>query len=59
MAKAGKKYQDAAKLLETGKVYSVEEAIELVKKTATAKFDETIELHVRLEIGRASCRERV
>ena len=44
MAKAGKKYQDAVKLLETGKVYTVEEAIELVKKTATAKFDETIEL---------------
>ena len=39
MAKAGKKYQDAVKLLETGKVYTVEEAIELVKKTATAKFD--------------------
>lgn len=50
MAKAGKKYQDAVKLLETGKVYTVEEAIELVKKTATAKFDETIELHVRLGV---------
>ena len=50
MAKAGKKYQEAVKLLETGKVYTVEEAIELVKKTATAKFDETIELHVRLGV---------
>ena len=50
MAKAGKKYQDAAKLLEAGKVYTVEEAVELVKKTATAKFDETIELHVRLGV---------
>ena len=50
MAKHGKKYQDAAKLLEDGKFYSVAEAMELVKKTATAKFDETIELHVRLGV---------
>ena len=50
MAKHGKKYQDAAKLLEAGKLYSVAEAMELVKKTATAKFDETIELHVRLGV---------
>ena len=50
MAKAGKKYQDASKLLEAGKLYSVAEAMELVKKTATAKFDETIELHVRLGV---------
>ncbi|UZD43306.1 50S ribosomal protein L1 [Selenomonas sputigena] len=50
MAKHGKKYQDAAKLLEDGKLYSVAEAMELVKKTATAKFDETIELHVRLGV---------
>ena len=50
MAKHGKKYQDAAKLLEVGKLYSVAEAMELVKKTATAKFDETIELHVRLGV---------
>ena len=50
MAKAGKKYQEAAKLLEAGKMYTVDEALELVKKTATAKFDETIELHVRLGV---------
>ena len=50
MAKHGKKYQDAAKLLEAGKLYSVAEAMDLVKKTATAKFDETIELHVRLGV---------
>ena len=50
MAKAGKKYQEAAKLLEAGKIYTVDEALELVKKTATAKFDETIELHVRLGV---------
>lgn len=50
MAKHGKKYQEAAKLLEEGKVYTAKEAVELVKKTASAKFDETIELHVRLGV---------
>ena len=50
MAKRGKKYQDAAKLIEADKLYSADEAMELVKKTATAKFDETIELHVRLGV---------
>ena len=50
MAKAGKKYQEASKLLEAGKIYTVDEAMELVKKTAMAKFDETIELHVRLGV---------
>jgi large subunit ribosomal protein L1 len=50
MAKAGKKYQDAAKLVEAGKLYTPAEAMELVKKTATKKFDETIELHVRLGV---------
>lgn len=50
MAKHGKKYQDAAKLIEAGRAYAPAEAMELVKKTATAKFDETIELHVRLGV---------
>lgn len=50
MAKAGKKYQDALKLVEADKIYPVAEAFELVKKTATAKFDETVELHVRLGV---------
>jgi len=50
MAKAGKKYQDACKLIEAGKLYTPAEAMDLVKKTATAKFDETIELHVRLGV---------
>ena len=50
MAKVGKKYQDACKLVEADKVYNVAEAMDLVKKTATAKFDETIELHVRLGV---------
>jgi large subunit ribosomal protein L1 len=50
MAKAGKKYQDACKLIEADKIYTPAEAMDLVKKTATAKFDETIELHVRLGV---------
>ena len=50
MAKLGKKYQDALKLVEADKIYPVKEAMELVKKTATAKFDETVELHVRLGV---------
>lgn len=50
MAKAGKKYQEACKLVEEGKLYTAAEAMDLVKKTATAKFDESIELHVRLGV---------
>ena len=45
--KHGKKYTDAAKLIESGKFYDPTEATKLVKKTATAKFDETIEIHIR------------
>ncbi|MBO4400333.1 MAG: 50S ribosomal protein L1 [Selenomonadaceae bacterium] len=50
MAKKGKKYRAAAELIEEGKLYEVDEAVELVKKTSTAKFDETIEMHVRLGV---------
>ena len=50
MAKNGKKYRAAAELIEEGKLYEVDEAVELVKKTSTAKFDETIEMHVRLGV---------
>ena len=45
--KRGKKYQEAAKLIERGNLYDKAEAISLVKKTAVAKFDETIEAHIR------------
>ena len=50
MAKQSKRFREAEKLLENGKFYSVKEAVDLVKKTATTKFDETIELHVRLGV---------
>ncbi|MBQ0026044.1 MAG: 50S ribosomal protein L1 [Lachnospiraceae bacterium] len=45
--KKGKKYIEAAKLVNRATLYDVPEAVSLLKKTATAKFDETIELHVR------------
>ena len=45
--KRGKKYQEAAKLIERGTLYDKAEAISLVKKSAVAKFDETIEVHIR------------
>jgi large subunit ribosomal protein L1 len=47
---AGKKYKEAAKLVDSKKVYSIDEAAELIKKTSAAKFDATVELHVRLGI---------
>ena len=45
--KHGKKYVEAAKLIEKTKLYEADEAIALVKKSASAKFDETVELHIR------------
>ncbi len=46
----GKKYIDSAKLVDTAKLYDSAEALELVCQTAKAKFDETVELHVRLGV---------
>ena len=48
--KHGKKYNESVKLIETGKLYDVEEAVDVAVKTATAKFDETVEIHVRLGV---------
>ena len=48
--KKGKKYQDSVKLIEKGKLYDTAEALELVCQTAKAKFDETVEIHVRLGV---------
>ncbi len=50
MAKMGKKYSDSTKLIEKSKAYDVAEAMELVCQTSKAKFDETIEVHVRLGV---------
>ncbi len=48
--KRGKKYQDSEKLLEKGKLYDAADALDLVCKTAKAKFDETVELHIKLGV---------
>lgn len=48
--KRGKKYVEAAKLVNKNEVYDVKKAVELVKSTAVRKFDETIEAHVRLGV---------
>ena len=48
--KHGKKYNESAKLIEAGKFYDVNEAVEIAVKTGTAKFDETVEIHVRLGV---------
>ncbi|MDR0646524.1 MAG: 50S ribosomal protein L1 [Elusimicrobiota bacterium] len=46
----GKRFEKAKKTVEAGKLYALKEAVEIAKKNATAKFDETVELHVRLGI---------
>ena len=50
MAKFGKKYVDSVKLIEKSKLYDPAEAMALVCQTSKAKFDETIEVHVRLGV---------
>ncbi len=46
----GKKYQEAAKLVDKGRAYPPQEAIALAKKASFARFDETVELHFRLAV---------
>ncbi|MDD6401306.1 MAG: 50S ribosomal protein L1 [Lachnospiraceae bacterium] len=48
--KKGKRYTEAAKLIEKSSLYELDEAVSLVKKAASAKFDETIEAHLRLGV---------
>ena len=48
--KHGKKYNESGKLVEPGKLYDIDEAVEVAVKTGTAKFDETVEIHVRLGV---------
>jgi len=59
MAKHGKKYQEAAKLIEPTKAYSLQEAVELAKKTTYAKFDETVELHLRMNLDQRSADQQI
>lgn len=48
--KKGKRYAAAAKLVDRTNLYDVEEAVDIVKKSASAKFDETVEAHIRLGV---------
>lgn len=50
LERRGKKYQESAKLIEKNKIYSLKEATELAIKTSPAKFDASVELHVRLGV---------
>ncbi|MDH4269711.1 MAG: 50S ribosomal protein L1 [Dehalococcoidia bacterium] len=59
MEKHGKKYQEASKLVDKSKSYAPEEAIELAKKASYAKFDETVELHLRMGVDPRSADQQV
>lgn len=56
---SSKRFEEAKKLVDKSKIYSIEEAIALVKKTATAKYDEAIELHIRLGIDPSKSDQQV
>ena len=55
----GKKYVESVKLIDKSKAYTPAEAIELVEKTAKAKFDETVELHVKLGVDGRNADQQV
>jgi large subunit ribosomal protein L1 len=59
MKEHGKRYVTAVKELDKNKVYSPEEAVALVKKMATAKFDETVELHLRMGLDPRNSAQQV
>jgi large subunit ribosomal protein L1 len=59
MARHGKKYQEAIKLVERAKAYPLPEAIELAKKTAHTRFDETLELHLRMNLDPRNADQQV
>ncbi len=59
MVKHGKKYNEVLAQVDRTKSYQPEEAIELVKKTAPAKFDETIELHLRMGLDPRNAQQQV
>ncbi len=59
MARHSKKYQEAAKLLDKTKTYPPQEAIELAKKMVHARFDETVELHLRMSLDPRNADQQV
>lgn len=54
-----KRYEEAKKLVETGKVYEVNEALELVEKMPKAKFDESVEMHIKLGVDSRQADQQV
>ena len=59
MAKKGKRYQEAVKLIDPAKKYEIKEAIALLKETAKAKFDETVEVAFRLGVNPKKADEQI
>lgn len=59
MAKKGKRYQEAVKLVDPAKKYQIKEAIELLKETAKANFDETVEAAFRLGVNPKKADEQI
>ena len=59
MSQHGKKYREASKLVDESKAYSPEEAIQLAKKAVYAKFDETVELHLRMGVNPRAADQQV
>ncbi|UCH43655.1 MAG: 50S ribosomal protein L1 [Dehalococcoidales bacterium] len=59
MTRRGKKYQEAVKVLDKAKTYSPEEAIELAKEMVHTKFDETVELHLRMGLDPRNATQQV
>ena len=59
MTKHGKKYNEAAQMVDSTKTYAPEEAIELAKKAAHVKFDETVELHLRMGVDPRNASQQV
>jgi large subunit ribosomal protein L1 len=59
VTKHGKKYAEALKLVDRGKSYSPEEAVALTKKAAYSKFDETVELHLRMGVDPRDATQQV
>lgn len=59
MATHGKKYVEAVKLLDRNQAYEVKEAVELAKKMAHARFDETVELHLRMGVDPRDATQQV